>query len=208
MSVRSAGTTACSGDKVYVLFEDAPGDVPLLSVSVSGLTGGSSPALNQYTSADNGAVDGIHLLWGTFALSYDGERTTPIYFDASAAEVEAALEDLPSIGDVSVVKDSVGLREGLPGKLVAFAVWSVTFDGRCISTCAERSTVKPLEDCSTSARALEHVPRQRRRPADARRRREQPHVRGLGDAPPGAADRDGARDAQGLVGQRAPTAPT
>lgn len=39
---------------------------------------------------------------GTFTLDFNGEVTDPIAFDATAAEVEAALELLPSLHDVTV----------------------------------------------------------------------------------------------------------
>ena len=54
---------------------------------------GGSSAFTQYSTADNGVVQGVHPLWGTFQLSYMGETTVPIYFDASATEVE--LYNLP-----------------------------------------------------------------------------------------------------------------
>lgn len=48
------------------------------------------------------SIDNELYLSGSFAVEYDGQRTDAIVFDASAAEVEAALENLCTIGDVSV----------------------------------------------------------------------------------------------------------
>lgn len=42
---------------------------------------------------------------GSFVLQFDGQRTGSIPFDASATEVETALESLCTIGDVSVSRD-------------------------------------------------------------------------------------------------------
>lgn len=57
---------------------------------------------------------------GTFTLTYDGEETDPIDWDATAAEVEAAVEALANVGSGNVV----GSGGPLPGAFVA-----ITFAG-------------------------------------------------------------------------------
>jgi len=57
---------------------------------------------------------------GTFILQYDGEYTSAIAYNATAADVQAALEALPSIGTGGVT----GGGGGLPGTAV-----TITFAG-------------------------------------------------------------------------------
>lgn len=58
---------------------------------------------------DVGAIDGLGPLMGSFRLSYGDYETDDIRGDASAEEVEQALEKLPTVGSITVSKDSVGL---------------------------------------------------------------------------------------------------
>lgn len=57
---------------------------------------------------------------GDFTLTWSGQTTAPIPFDASAAQVQAALEALPNIGPGNIAV-SGGPGPGTP--------WSVTFKG-------------------------------------------------------------------------------
>jgi hypothetical protein len=71
----------------------------------------------QYVSTEATAT-----LGGKFSLSYGGEQTTDIAFDASAADVEAALEDLSTLRDYGV---NVTLHTG-PGSNLE-QTWHITF---------------------------------------------------------------------------------
>jgi PA14 domain/Fibronectin type III domain len=59
---------------------------------------------------------------GAFRLVYEGETTVYLHAAASEAEVEAALEALPSLRDVTVV------RTAAPAPAAAGNEWSVTFN--------------------------------------------------------------------------------
>lgn len=66
-------------------------------------------------------------LHGAFKLEFRGYPTFPIPFNASAAEVEAALEAIPTVGDVVVTSwrhPDPGLAPGLVTR-----AWDVTFTG-------------------------------------------------------------------------------
>ena len=83
-----------------------------------------------------GQVDGVHPVWGTFTLSFNDWTTDPIRADASADDFRGALEALPSIGDVTVFKTTVGqcldqLDRQIFPNASRLSVWEVHFDGRC-----------------------------------------------------------------------------
>jgi hypothetical protein len=53
----------------------------------------------------SGVSDGSTPLGGTFTLTYKGNETTPIAYDADPGTVQAALQALPSVGTVSVWRE-------------------------------------------------------------------------------------------------------
>ena len=55
---------------------------------------------SMQTSDDAGALVRVSATGGTFTLSYEGQTTAPIAYDASSATVESALDALSSIGGV------------------------------------------------------------------------------------------------------------
>jgi len=89
------------------------------------------------SSGAGGSVDGVHPLWGSFTLSFKGQTTRPLSFDATSAEIESALIALPSIGGVSVEHVIAGsaidsLEHNFhPNSTALFDYWMVVFDGRC-----------------------------------------------------------------------------
>ena len=90
----------------------------------------------QYQTSAYGAVDGVHPVWGDFTLTYKGNTTAPIRVDATATEVETALENLPQVGDVAVRSTKLGQCLGAQGEQVfpntsRISVWEITFEGRC-----------------------------------------------------------------------------
>jgi len=87
-------------------------------------------------SEDDGALGGISPLWGEWALGIRGENTTALSFDATAAEVETAIEALYSVGDVTVSRDGFGRAYDSSGLAISparyqFYVWAVTFSADC-----------------------------------------------------------------------------
>ena len=60
----------------------------------------SAVPTNMQTSDDAGALVKVEAEGGTFTLTYEGQTTVPIAYDAAAATVEAALNALSTIGGV------------------------------------------------------------------------------------------------------------
>lgn len=72
--------------------------------------------ISQTESGDGIATNAVHELYvdavnGTYTLSYDGEETDPLDWDASASEIEAALNGLG--GGIAVTVTGTGDREAL-----------------------------------------------------------------------------------------------
>lgn len=94
-----------------VTFVGEPGDVSPLVVVLS-LTGtGARVAVAEATKGN--------AVGGSFTLSLGGVSTGALAWDASAADMEAALEDLSTVGEVTVMR---GAADGERGH-----TWSVTF---------------------------------------------------------------------------------
>ena len=66
---------------------------------------------NMQTSDDSGAVIKVAAEGGTFTLSYEGQTTVPIAYDASSATVASALDALSSIGGVGGSATVAGGKE-------------------------------------------------------------------------------------------------
>ena len=109
-----AGPDDAGGYTWSVTFTGLPGAVPLLSLGSSSLGGLGAAVSTALLQA--GAV-----LGGAFKLGLGGSTTTPLPFDATPAEVEAALGGLPAVDAVSVSR--VG-----PDAVGGF-VWGITFVG-------------------------------------------------------------------------------
>lgn len=65
------------------------------------------------------------LMGGTFTLSFGGNTTSGIAYNASAATVQSALEGLASIDSAAVVKTT---------DTIASQIWQVTFQGTLAGT--------------------------------------------------------------------------
>ena len=132
-STDASPTAFCgSGKTILVQFDDARG-------AISQMTSDSSAVTVSVLESD-GALSGIFPMWGTFTLGFKGENTTDLSFDASADEVESALEALYSIGDITVVKDVYGYPTAGDGVTSVYAsdaanylhsTWTVFFNGTC-----------------------------------------------------------------------------
>ncbi|KAH8073998.1 hypothetical protein JL721_2554 [Aureococcus anophagefferens] len=128
----TAGNTVA--EMVYVEFLELTGDLPALEYNASSTALASS--IVAYSGGNYGQVDGVHPVWGTFTLEFGGWTSDPIRADASADELRDSLEALPSIGDVSVYKTTIGqcldqLDRQIFPNASRLSVWEVHFDGRC-----------------------------------------------------------------------------
>jgi RHS repeat-associated protein len=109
-----------------IWIDDAP---PAPSVGVSTTTNGSTQNEVQtvgYTS--------VFIQSGWFTLTYDGQTTGQIAYNATAATVQSALEALSNIGvgDVSVVKTQ---------NSSASQQWQITFQGSLANTNVPQTTI-------------------------------------------------------------------
>merc|ERR1711871_303684 len=67
---------------------------------------------------------GTAAIGGTFSLSFNGSRTIDLPFDVSGADMKTALQDLPDINTVSVVRSS-NLIAGVDRSAYS---WTITFE--------------------------------------------------------------------------------
>ncbi|RYY38868.1 hypothetical protein EON62_00145, partial [archaeon] len=72
-------------------------------------------------------ISGAHTHWGAMRLHVAQNASAPLPHDASAADVRAALEALPSVGSVTVTRTSVGDDAAVPPRPNRY-VYAVTFD--------------------------------------------------------------------------------
>lgn len=128
---------------VYLQF--APNLIPLLGGDTSKLTGaagvtfaiaaeslpGNVPDGATYTVASN-AQQSITIsgaTGGTYTLSFGGQSTAPLAWDATAVEVQAALAALSSIGSGNVLVAAPGLTVTFVGALSGAAQSLIVGDG-------------------------------------------------------------------------------
>lgn len=83
-----------------ITFESPSGDVPVLQVDSSNIIGSSA------TVVCSEKIKGIDKVLASFSLRFGGESTIPLNQDTTAEILEAALEALSGIGDVSVERFS------------------------------------------------------------------------------------------------------
>jgi hypothetical protein len=135
-----ATTSVCAvggGPKLFLTFAEARGDLRALAYNATNDASFANATVVAESGGAGGSVDGVHPLWGDFTLSFKGYTTRPLSFDASALEVEAALERLPSVGGVTVQHVVAGravdtLRADFyPNATANFDYWLVGFDGVC-----------------------------------------------------------------------------
>ena len=94
-----------------ISFTSNVGDVPLME-SINSLTGtGANIAIEERHKGN--------YLGGSFKLGYGGYKTGSIQYNASAAQLKAAIENMPSIGATTVARSSVDTQGG--------STWTVTF---------------------------------------------------------------------------------
>jgi PA14 domain/Filamin/ABP280 repeat len=113
VSSAAAGSPLCNGSPVFVRFNSAKGALPPLTFS---------PTAAATLLAK--PLPGIAPFWGSFTLSYGKETTAAVGAYATAAEVQAALEALPSVGGVTVTLTYLGAGALYP-------VYTIAFNGQC-----------------------------------------------------------------------------
>ena len=118
VDVSRSGPDDQGGYAWNVTFTGLAGDVPLLALGSSSL-GGLGAAVGVLAVTD-GAV-----LGGSFTLSFRGFSTAPLAFDATPAEMERGLGELPPV-------DAVSVSRWGPDALGGF-VWAVTFVGNGVA---------------------------------------------------------------------------
>ncbi len=145
-----------------VRFDDFPGiNVSTLTLNAGGLTGATSPgvAVIQEGGPSSGADEvqsvSVYATSGTFTLTYSGQTTGAIAYNASAGTVETALEALSNISAVSVT----GTGTGADPWLVTFEnpagdVVEMTGDGSSLAGGAGdvttiREAIAPVDEVQT-----------------------------------------------------------
>lgn len=87
------------GYEYMVTLSSYNGDAPLMEASASDGWAGTNPIIDIEE-----VTPGLQPISGSFRLRFDRENTPPLAHDASAEEIEAALESIIDIGDVAVSK--------------------------------------------------------------------------------------------------------
>lgn len=87
------------GYEYAVTFSSYNGDAPLMEAFASDGWAGTNPTIDIQE-----VTPGLQPISGSFRLRYNQENTPPLAHDASADEIEAALERVIDIGDVTVSK--------------------------------------------------------------------------------------------------------
>jgi hypothetical protein len=117
LSSVAAGNVVCAGGPlpatpVTITFAGtlAPGPQQVIAVGTNGLTGGTTPAPSVANTTPGLAVADVQTVSvsgnptaGTFTLTFGGQTTAAIPFNATSAQVQAALVGLAAIGTADVV---------------------------------------------------------------------------------------------------------
>ena len=108
-----SGSPAIKYSIVYsITFEDNERDLPEIRLGTSQLTGaGADVAFNTVTQGN--------MIGGTFMLAFEGQQSSPIPYDATDAQMQAALQGLSNIDTVEVLRSGPDAQLGY--------VWTVTF---------------------------------------------------------------------------------
>ena len=121
----SSSSISAKGECTWkITFDTKAGDLSLLEAvitdGVSLSTLGSSVTLSPVSVAITEVTPGTSKpLGGSFALSFRGERTTYLSYDASARDVSNALMALETVGEVIVARSDADENNGF--------TWTVTF---------------------------------------------------------------------------------
>jgi hypothetical protein len=114
--VSVTSTVSGNGSVYSVSFDGDKGDLALLSADYALLTEGQNvPEVQTLTTSHSGVMA------GTFTLNFLGHSTGNLTYNAGAADVQNALDALPSIASVSVTRGAAH-NNGYP--------YSITFDSQ------------------------------------------------------------------------------
>lgn len=123
-----------------VTFPLSMGNVPQMNVHTALLTPFGSATALVTTETDG------NILSGTFRLSFEGETTGDINYDASEAEMREALEALKTIGFVEVTRSTIDNQKGYR--------WTIEFvdplnDGDVETLVADTSGLEMIQKCKS-----------------------------------------------------------
>jgi hypothetical protein len=110
-------TTFCrsAGTQLFVDFSLKLGNLEPVSVSFNDLENDDMIIFGN-GEKHQGTVNGISPIMWNFRLTHGGAMTILICLDASAEEVKVALENLPSIGLLTMTNYIIGLCLGTDGQ--------------------------------------------------------------------------------------------
>ena len=111
VTVTASSPTANGECEWDIEFDTNPGNIADLQFTV--ISGTGSIVVETVTDGTS------EKLGGDFTLEFDGQRTKYLPYDASASEVEVALNALSTIGNVNVVRTGPFEDDGY--------TWTVTF---------------------------------------------------------------------------------
>ena len=128
----TAGDITANGECVWrVTFDTNAGVLPLMTVAVedsSAVAASAAGHTTNFVASDGNTIDvsisqlqasTSDAVGGYFAMSFRNQRTRYVPHDASAREIETALEALDTIGDVTVTRSPPDENDGY--------TWSVIF---------------------------------------------------------------------------------
>jgi hypothetical protein len=158
----AASTFTTKAVAAPVLTTDEASEVAFTTATASGTVAlaDPDPAFNSscqfeyitegaFQPADEHQTLTVSATAGTYTLSFGGEATAPLAFDATAAQVESALDGLTSIGGAG---GSVTVTGG-PGDDSGSSPYSITFGGSLAETDVEQVGTEPALLTGTSPNA-------------------------------------------------------
>ena len=134
-----SATTICrsAGTQLFVDFSLKLGNLEPVSVSFNDLENDDMIIFGN-GEKHQGTVNGISPIMWNFRLTHGGAMTILICLDASAEEVKVALENLPSIGLLTMIKNIVRHCLGTDGQ----NIYPGTFINFCELHCMCRNRVR------------------------------------------------------------------
>lgn len=151
--------TGSSGDYTYTVeFVGDQGSKNIGSLFISDTAGTStivSDTDQEGSATSTDEIQDINIFGsptsGSFTLTFQGQTTAAIDFDATAAELEAALEALSNIDNVSVEQDGNNYRVTFGGSLAGTDVAQITSDasglvGAAITVVTTQAATEPANE--------------------------------------------------------------
>jgi hypothetical protein len=136
------------GVRWNVTYSGIDGPVDPIAVDATGNAAYSSGADNTVVTRVT-RTEGTAAINGTFSLSFNGSRTIDLPFNVSATNMEFALQDLPDINTVSIVRSSLNRN--------AYS-WTITFDDLAGDIEMLYATAGRLTGSNVDISVKEHIP--------------------------------------------------